>query len=103
ERANAALAEDDVLIAAGEHVLGRQQPLFDRRRDAALEQDRLPRAAKLAQQRIILHYARAALVDVGIALDQLDLADLHDLGDELEIVAIGRRAQHPKSGLTEAL
>ena len=41
EGADAALAEDDVVVAAGQDVFGRQQPLLNRRRHAALEQDRL--------------------------------------------------------------
>ena len=57
------------------------------------------RPAQLPQQREVLHVAGADLEDVRVALDELDLADLHHLGDELEIVAIGGRAQHLQARL----
>ena len=59
----------DVHVAAGEDVFGRKQPLFDRRRDAALQQDRCARVAELTQKREVLHVARADLEDVRIAFD----------------------------------
>ena len=47
EGAYAALAENDVVIAAGGDVLGGHQPFVDRRRHAALEDDRLLDATHL--------------------------------------------------------
>jgi hypothetical protein len=38
-----------LLVAAGQDVLGRQQPLFDRRGDAALEHHWLAHVTELAQ------------------------------------------------------
>src|SRR5262245_21080946 len=103
ERANPAFAEDHVCVAAGEDVFGRQQPLFDRRGDAAFEQDRLPRVTELAQERVVLHVPRADLKDVAVLGNQLDLADVHHLGDDLEVVGVRRAAEHLQSLLAESL
>ena len=47
------------------------------------------RVSELAQQREVLHVARADLQDVRVALDQLELADVHHLGDEQQVVPVG--------------
>jgi hypothetical protein len=60
ERTNATLAEHHVHVSAGQDVLGRQQPLLDGRRDAALQQYRRPRVPELPKEREVLH-ARADL------------------------------------------
>src|SRR6266850_1189196 len=103
ERADAALAQDHVVVAAREDVLGREQPFLDGRGDAALEQHRLAGVTELPQQRVVLHVARAHLEDVAVLRDQLDLADVHHLGDDLEVVRIGRAAQHAQPLLAETL
>ena len=59
--------------------------------------------AELAQQREVLHVARADLEDVGVLLDQLDLAEVHDLGDQLQVVAVGGVAQQPQPFFAQAL
>ena len=78
------------MLPPDEDVLRRQQPLLDRRGDAALEHHRLARAAELAEQREVLHVARADLEDVGVLADHLDLAGVHHLGDELQVVRVRR-------------
>ena len=90
-------------VAAGEQVLRRQQPLLERRRDTALQQDRLAHLAHLPQQRVVLHVAGAELIDVDVLVDQLDLAGVHDLGDQPEAVLIGAGAQHAQPLLAVAL
>ena len=50
EAANAALAQNHALVAFGENVLGAHEQISDRRRHAALEQDRLADAAGGTQQ-----------------------------------------------------
>ena len=53
-------------------------------------------AAQLLEQREVLHVARADLEHVAVLLDQLDLADVHHLRHQLEIVLVGGGAQHPQ-------
>ena len=60
-------------------------------------------AAQLAEQREVLHVARADLEDVGVLVDQLDLTDVHHFGDQLQIVLIRSRTQHPQTFLAEPL
>ena len=71
EAANAALAEDHLIVALGEDVFGAHQQVDDRRRHAALEQHRLLHPADGAQQGIVLHVARADLNAVGVFGDEI--------------------------------
>ena len=48
----------------------------------ALQEDGRPGPADLLEQVEVLHVPGADLDDVGVALDQLDLAGVHDLGDD---------------------
>ena len=82
ERAHAALAEDDLVVALGEEVLGREQQLLDRRRHAALEEHGLAQAAEPLQQREVLHVARADLQAVGVLGDEVDGLGVEHLGDD---------------------
>src|SRR6266511_1758887 len=59
-----------------------QEPLLDRRRHAALEEDGLAGVADTLQQREILHVAGTDLEDVGVLGDEIDLVGLHDFGDD---------------------
>jgi hypothetical protein len=83
ERANAALAEDHLLVALLEDVLRRHQQLLERRREAALEQDRAAAASDLGEQRVVLHVARADLDHVGILFNQVERFVIDGLGDDL--------------------
>ena len=58
-------------VALGEDVLGGEEELLHRGGHAALEEDRLARAAGAAQEREVLHVARADLHDVGVLGDQV--------------------------------
>src|SRR5687767_5865677 len=68
ERPDAALAEHDARVAAGEDVLGREQPLFDRRGYAAFEKHRRSCPSEIAQQVEALHIACADLQNVRVSL-----------------------------------
>src|SRR5437868_11647128 len=103
EGANAALAEDDLIISAGHNVLGGKQQLFESGRDAALEQDRLAHLAQLTQQIEILHVARAYLENIYVRQHQLDLRDLHDFADDQQSEFIARLAQQLESFQSEPL
>src|SRR5260370_4770649 len=57
ERADAALAEDDVVIAAGKDVFGAEKKLFHSGREAALEENTLVNFAEGAAERVDLQFA----------------------------------------------
>ena len=79
--ANAALAEDHVVVSAGHDVLARQQQFLNRRGDAPLQQNGLARLTQLAQQVEVLHVARPHLETIHIGQHGLDLRDLHHLAE----------------------
>src|SRR4029453_15833648 len=89
EGSNSALAQDHVVIATRQNVLGREQPLLDGGGNAPLEQHGFASVPKLAKQRVILHVARTHLEHVVVLPNQLDLADVHHFGDELQVVRVG--------------
>ena len=60
--------------ARREEVLGRGEPLLDRRPEAALQEHRPARAPGLVQEVVVLAVARADLENVGELGDRLDLA-----------------------------
>src|SRR5436190_18067931 len=83
---DAALADDDFVIAAGHQVLGRKQRLFNRRRRAAFEQNWLVELGKVSQQIVILHVARADLQNVYVTDEERNLLRLHDFGNRQQAV-----------------
>ena len=103
ERADAALAQDDVGVAAADDVLRRHQPFLDGRAVAALEHHRAGDASDVAQQRVVLHVPGADLEDVGVLGDDVDLVGLHDLGDHRKPRPVARLGEIPKRLDAEAL
>ena len=81
EGADAALAEDDVLVALGHDVLGAHDEFFQGVCQAALEQHRLFLAAHGLEQLKVLHVAGTHLDEVHI-LEQGQVLGVHDLGDD---------------------
>ena len=81
EGADAALTEDDVLVALGHDVLGAHYELFQRVGKAALEQDGLFLAAHGLEQFKVLHVAGTDLNEVHV-LKQGQMLGVHDLGDD---------------------
>ena len=81
EGADAALAEDDVLVALGHDVLGTHHELFQRVGEAALEQDGLLLAADGLEQLEVLHVAGTDLDEVHV-LKQGQVLGVHDFGDD---------------------
>ena len=81
EGTDAALAEDDVLVALGHDVLGAHHELFQRVGEAALEQHRLLLAAHGLEQLKVLHVAGTDLDEVHV-LEQGQMLGVHDLGDD---------------------
>ena len=82
KRADAALAEDDLLVAAGHDVLSAHDPLLDGVAQAALEQDRLVHLAHRLEQLEILHVAGTDLHDIDILFKFRDAVFAHQLGDD---------------------
>ena len=80
--ADAALTEDDLLVAAGHDVLGAHDPLFDGIAEAALEQNGLVHLAHSLEQLEVLHIAGADLHHVHIFLELGDALLAHQLGDD---------------------
>ena len=90
ERADAALTEDDVLVAAGHDVLRTHQQLLERVGKAALEQDRLFHRPQLLEQVVVLHVARTDLDDVDV-VKQRQVLTVHQLRHDGQTrLALGR-------------
>ena len=79
--ADAALAEDDILVALSHDVLGAHHELFQRIGKAALEQHRLLLTADGLEQLKVLHVAGTHLNEVYI-LEQGQVLGVHDLGHD---------------------
>ena len=103
ERPDPALAQDHVRVALLEDVLRRHQQLLERRGQAALDQRRLAGAADLAQQRVVLHVAGADLDHVGHLEHRLEVARVHQLGDDRQAGLLARLGEQPQALLAEAL
>ena len=83
EGADAALAQHHAVVALAHDVLGRHEQLVDRSGDAAFEQHGRGGLADFLEQVEVLRVAGADLHDVDAALhEQLDVAHVHDLGDD---------------------
>src|SRR5882724_10047181 len=81
EGADAAFAEDDVVVAAGKNVFGAHKKFLHGGGETALEQNGLANFAEGAQQKIVLHVARADLEHVNVAGHHGDLRSVHDFAD----------------------
>ena len=102
KRADAALAEDDLLVAAGHDVLGAHEQLLERAGQTALEQDGLAQLAELTQEIEVLHIARADLNDIHI-LEQRQMLHAHDLGHNRQAGGRARRFEQLDAGGLEPL
>src|SRR5437762_13649331 len=89
ERSNAALAENDIVVAPGEDVLGAHQKFFHSCRHAALQENRLADFAKRAKEIVVLHAARADLEDVDVTQHHLNLRCVHHFADGEEAEFVG--------------
>ena len=77
--ADAALAEDNVLVAARHDVLGAHQEFLHGVCEAALEQDGLAGLTELLQQLEVLHIACADLETVALVHEDVDVRRIGDL------------------------
>ena len=58
---------------------------------------------ELPQQREVLHVARANLEDVGVPVDQLDLAEVHHFGNQFQVLGARRVPEQAQPFLAEPL
>src|SRR5581483_1836014 len=103
ERLDAALAEDHLGVPLLDDVLGRHEEVLDRRRRAALQQHGLRRPADLGEEREVRHVARADLDDVDRIDDRLDVARIHELGDERQTGLVAGLLENLERLLAEPL
>src|SRR5579875_665008 len=78
--AHTTLAEDHVVIALREDILGGHQELIQRGRHPAFQEDRLFRPPHALEQREILHVTRAHLQHIGILLNQIAIHRIDSFG-----------------------
>ena len=79
--ADAAFAEDHVVVAAGQDVLAESSSSSMVAAMPRLNSIGLRDIAQLAQQIEVLHIARADLEEIDVGQHRLDLRNLHDLAD----------------------
>ena len=104
EGADAALAQDNVVVALAHDVLGSHEQLVDRAGHAALEQNWGLGLADLLEQGEVLGVAGADLHDVNLLVQEdLHVAWVHDLGDDRHVELGGCLAQQVQAGGTHAL
>ena len=103
ERSHPTLAENDVVVAPKQDVLGGKQPLLDRRGESALEEHRNAHCPNFAQERKVLHVARTDLQHVRVLRNPLDIPRIHHFRDDAQAIAIARLAKHLEGVFAEAL
>ena len=84
KRANAALAEHDLVISFAHDIFGTHKQLVDRSRHATLEQYGLAVTAEFLEQREILHVSRTHLKNVDI-VKKIEVASVHDFGNDRHV------------------
>jgi hypothetical protein len=103
ERAHAALAEHDRVVALGDDVLRRHQELLEGGGEPALQQHGLLGPAAALEQREVLHVARADLDRVGVALHEVDPLGIDGLRDHGQPRLVAGGGEDPEALLAEAL
>ena len=106
ERADAALAQDDLMVTPIEYVFGGAQEFLDGRHHAALDEHRAVAAPHLGQQAEILHVAGADLQDVGMARHDFDIRRGEHIGHDRQPVlraCFGQQLQALEAQALEAV
>jgi len=93
ERADAAFAQDYLLVSGSEQIFGRQQQILDLRSEPALQQHGLTHLTECFQQREILHVARADLEHIRLLRDGVDIGRIHHFRHDRQIELIADLAQ----------
>src|SRR5204862_3308919 len=94
--------EHDLIIPLGHDAFGGQQPLVDRRGNAAFEQNRQLRFSDAPQKREVLHVARADLNHVGILLYEIDAGRIERFRDDLQAERFARIREDLEAFLAQA-
>src|SRR5882724_378950 len=96
--ADAAFAENDVVVAARRNVFRRHQPFRDGGRHAALEYHRLVDAPDFFEQIKVLHVACANLDYIHVVFHEgIEHTDIHQFGDDGQFILACRSAEHVQS------
>src|SRR5689334_14947455 len=90
EPADAALAQDHVVVSLRQHVFRREEQLFDGRRHAAFQEHGLLGPARRLEQRRVLHVAGADLDDVRDFGHVTNAFGIHRLGADEEAGLLAR-------------
>src|SRR6266852_8769469 len=103
ERANSALAQNHVVVAAGKDVFGTHQKFFHGGRHAALEKNGFAEFTERAKEKVVLHVARADLEDVHVRHHHLNLRGVHHFADSEEAEFRGCFAHQLEARFTHSL
>ncbi len=103
EAADAALAQNHLAVSLGEDVLRAHEKLGDRGRHAALEQHRLVEPSDGAEQRIVLHVARADLNAICVLGHEMRALFVERLGHDGQTRFAPREREQLESLLAESL
>src|SRR2546425_2059151 len=103
EAPDPAFAEHDAVVAFVHDVLSSEQQLLNRGTGPTLEQHGEFGAAGLAQQRVVLHVARADLDHVGVFADHLELGGVHGLGHHRQPDLLARLGEIAEAFLFQPL
>ena len=102
--ADAAFAENNIVIATRCNVFSRHEPFGNGGGQAALEDHRFVDASHFFQQIKILHVARADLDNVDIMFEKgVEHAQIHQFGDNRQVVFISRLTEYGQTSDAFAL
>src|SRR5258708_6748597 len=85
---DAALAQDDLVIAFAHDIFRGHEKFFERGGHATFQQHRLARLARFFEQGKILHVARANLDDVSVFFDEIERFVVNGFGHYAHSVAL---------------
>ena len=103
KRADAALAQHHLLVAARQNIFSRHQQLLDGCGKSALEKHRRLRLADGSQKVEVLHVARPDLQNIHTPNHQLKLRLRHDLGHDGQSSLLARLGQIIEAFFAESL
>ena len=103
EGADAALAENDVVVAFAHDVFGGHQEFVESGGHAAFEEHGFFGAAGTFEQRKILHVACADLDDVGVFIDEVERFVVDGFGDDAKTVGVADFSEDFEASFAQTL